>query len=307
MQSVNFSYKTSSNLSYGSRIGHPSIWFKLGVNDDPYLPLYTGTTASTNHQFTDKITVKSGFVIFKNLSFNIQYANDKSTSESSGQKTITRKTSFIPLGDTGSEGIPFFTWSTSMSGLEKLPYVGKIFKSVSLQHNYSGDRNWSVRDTTITTDSYSRSFSPLIGVNTKTKGKNPIDISLNYKHTTTFSNTGATTNKTIQKTISSTFKYNMKGGIKIPILFFKNMDISNDMKFTLNIQYDKSEPWVRYTRDGDFALEDETKNFSIKPNLNYNFTKYVSGGMHFNIREDVRNGKRTEKDFGFNVRILIQG
>jgi len=309
MQNINVTYKTSKNFTYSNRIGMPSVWFKLGMNDDPFLPTYEGSTTSSNNQFKNTLTVKTGVVLFRNLTFNVQYLVDKTIADVNGQKTITRKNSFLPLGDRGDKGVPVPTWSTSVSGLEKLPFLKKIFKSVSLSHNYTGDRSWSVQDGELTTDNYSRSFSPLIGINTKTIGKKPIDISLNYKYTTTISNSGASTTKNVQTSISSTLKYNIKGGLKIPIFFFRDFDISNDLKFTMNIQFDDTKPYTRSTYDGAFSLGDRQKNISLKPNLNYSFTKFVSGGVHFTytIRENTRNGRSVDKDFGFNVRILIQG
>ncbi len=308
MQNVNVTYKTSKNFTFSNRIGMPSIWFRLGMNNDPYLTTYEGSTTSSNNQFKNTLTLKTGVVLFRNLTFNVQYLVDKTVSDVNSQKTVTRKNSFFPLGDRGDKGIPVPTWSTSVSGLEKLPFLKKLFKSVSLSHNYTGDRSWSVQDGELTTDNYSRSFSPLIGINTKTLGKKPIDISMNYKYTTTLSNSGASTDKNVQTSISSTLKYNMKGGLKIPVFFFRDFDISNDLKFTMNIQFDDTKTFNRPTYEGAFSQTDRQKNISLKPNLNYSFTKFVSGGVHFTytIRQN-NSGRSVDKNFGFNVRILIQG
>lgn len=309
LQNVNFSYKKSATYDYKGKIGNPGVGFKLGLETDPNLDWYEGTSYSSNHQFKDAYSLKTGIILFRNLTFNVNYSDDKTTSKSSGQKTTTHRNSYLPLGDKGRDGLPFFTWSTTMSGLEKLPLLGKIFKSVSLSHTYNGEKNESRQDSVLTSETYTRSFSPLVGINTKTKGKYPLDISLNFKHTLTINNNGSATDRTVQTDLSSTIKYNMKGGLNIPLFFFRDFDISNDIKLSMNIAFTDTKPYARTTSEGDFELGDHKTNFSIKPNITYSFTKYVSGGMHFTyqIATDERNGRRTTKDFGFNVRILIQG
>ena len=59
----------------------------------------------------------------------------------------------------------------------------------------------------------------------------------------------------------------------------------------------------------DFNLQSESTVLSFKPNISYNFSKYVNGTVFYNyiLTEDLTYGKSKENDFGFTVNIKIQG
>ena len=59
----------------------------------------------------------------------------------------------------------------------------------------------------------------------------------------------------------------------------------------------------------DFNLQSESIIFSDKPNISYNFSKYVNGTVYYNyiLTEDLTTGKNKENDFGFTINIKIQG
>ena len=50
-------------------------------------------------------------------------------------------------------------------------------------------------------------------------------------------------------------------------------------------------------------------SLSLKPRIGYSFTKYITGDVYFNyiFTENKTTGSKKERDFGFNVRIKIQG
>jgi hypothetical protein len=148
-----------------------------------------------------------------------------------------------------------------------------------------------------------------LGITAKTKGKTPIEISLNIKRTLSINNDGATTERNYTNGLSGRLKYHHKGGLTLPIFFFRDFDISNDVTLQLNLSYDNNFREERYTFEGDFVETQRDKSISIKPEIQYSFTRYVTGGIHFNysMHEDLNNGTRTEKDFGFNVHIKIRG
>ena len=59
----------------------------------------------------------------------------------------------------------------------------------------------------------------------------------------------------------------------------------------------------------DFNEEARSMSLLIKPNITYNFTRWVNGNLFFEygINENKTTGKTTNKDFGFRVNIRIQG
>ena len=58
-----------------------------------------------------------------------------------------------------------------------------------------------------------------------------------------------------------------------------------------------------------FNLQSKSTTFSFKPNISYNFSKYVNGTIYYNyiLTEDLTTGKNKENDFGFTINIKIQG
>ena len=59
----------------------------------------------------------------------------------------------------------------------------------------------------------------------------------------------------------------------------------------------------------EFNQQDLSSSLSLKPKIGYSFTNYITGDIYFNyiVNENKTTGKRTERDFGFNMRIKIKG
>ena len=86
------------------------------------------------------------------------------------------------------------------------------------------------------------------------------------------------------------------------------VDITNDISFNLRTSFDISTKKT-ITITGDSSILQNNKSLSIKPEITYSFTRWVNGGVHFDyiFTDNMTTGKRTEKDFGFSVKIKIQG
>ena len=100
--------------------------------------------------------------------------------------------------------------------------------------------------------------------------------------------------------------------MKIPIFFFRDFNINNDINFGLDISFDESETLmtsVIINDISDFNQQDLSTTFSIKPKIGYSFTDYITGDVYFNyiFMENKTTGRKQERDFGFNVRIKIKG
>ena len=59
----------------------------------------------------------------------------------------------------------------------------------------------------------------------------------------------------------------------------------------------------------DFNLQSQKTTFSFKPNVSYNFSKYVNGTVFYKyvIENDLVTGENNVNDFGFTINIKIQG
>ena len=312
---INFSYKTTYRNEHSNLEGTPGFNFKVGWIKNPDLPEYQGGSSphSAVYKNSEDWSIKTGVALTSQLNVNLTYTNNftKSLDQLNNKETVSRKQTYLPLGDRGDEGMPFFGWSVNVSRLERLPFVNKIFKTVSLSHNYSGDQTRTLHEGELNNDDYTFNFSPLVGINMKTKGKVPLDLSVNYKRNLSINNSSVgQTDRSLQSSISASAKYNHKGGLNIPVFFFRDFEITNDTRFTMTVSYDKTVPSTLMPGEDEFKENSVKTNLSIRPEIDYTFTRYVTGGMHFQyaLHDDSKGtGSRTEKDIGFKVTIKIQG
>ena len=84
------------------------------------------------------------------------------------------------------------------------------------------------------------------------------------------------------------------------------------MNFGFDMTFDQSETLmttILIDDPEDFNQQDLSTSLSLKPRIGYSFTKYITGDVYFNyiFTENKTTGSKKERDFGFNVRIKIQG
>ena len=92
----------------------------------------------------------------------------------------------------------------------------------------------SKNDGIIQNESYNLSYSPVVGITTKTKGKNAITFKVNYNFNQNMKNIDLSTEKSYSEQITSSISYRKSGGLTIPIFFFRDFHIDNDLDFNLN-------------------------------------------------------------------------
>ena len=107
------------------------------------------------------------------------------------------------------------------------------------------------------------------------------------------------------------FTYVKTGGIKIDkVFFFRDFYIKNKINFTLTFTHDTSRKLKTTNYElYDFNEETNNKSWSIKPNVGYTFTRWVTGNIYvsYGVSESRTTGRKEERDFGFNMNIKIQG
>ena len=66
---------------------------------------------------------------------------------------------------------------------------------------------------------------------------------------------------------------------------------------------------TRVENISDFNEHSKSMAWSIKPNMSYSFTNWVTGNFYmiYGISESKTTGRKEEKDFGFDMNIKIQG
>ena len=149
-------------------------------------------------------------------------------------------------------------------------------------------------------------YSPFLGLNMSLK-KN---ISLTFRHNRNLSLDELPTGLTIRKdqSYTSTATYTHRGGMTIPIPYYGDLKLNNNVSFTLNFDMNDSKEF----KSGDkIDLEEGafSSNWKAGLRVSYQFSNKISGGLRYEYREsDSRTmGKKLDRDFGFDINIAITG
>ena len=135
---------------------------------------------------------------------------------------------------------------------------------------------------------------------------------MNYNLNQTILKDAGSTERNHSSQIVGSLKYRKSGGLTIPVFFFRDFYIPNDMDFALNFNWDADRklktPSVVENLE-DFNEHTNNTSWSLRPDISYSFTRWVNGTFYFvyGITENKTTGKKEEKDFGFSVNIKIQG
>ena len=318
VSSISVNYKYSTKNSYNNILEDfiPEYSFKLGIKDSPFENLditeYTSNSVggySFTKNFYQELKFNTTLQITNNLSIsNLEYkisfsANDQSTTGYNETKAY----SFFPSGDRGTDGLPIFNWSINFRGIEKLGFLKNWFKTITLNHNYSGEKSETLQGEESQKIDYRRSFSPLIGF--KLVPKNwPLNINLNLNNTLNIENTGTSTERKTSEQINITFDYKRDGGMQIPIFFLRDFEIENKIDLKLTLGYDESKTDYASSMLGSFETTAFSNSFKIRPEITYSFSKYIDGNFYVNytVSETHTTGSKETTDIGFKVKIVFE-
>ena len=326
---ISLSYTETLNRSANQVIGNVPSGYKFGWV--PEHGLEQSSEVGSNFGSWDHKrdgSFRSGLKLSRLITVNLNFSqNFSSVISGTGveQRTMTRD--YITFDELFKNGIPFPGWSFRVSGVEKWPIVKWVAKSASLDHSYAGKetRSWQFED--ITPDDmgffelesfvkdykdYERSsrinmnYSPLLGLNMSLK-KN---ISVTFRHNRNLSLDELPTGLTIRKdhSYTSTATYTHRGGMTIPIPYYGDLKLNNNLSFTLNFDMNESKEF----KSGDkIDLEEGafSSNWKTGLRISYQFSNKLSGGLRYEYREsDSRTmGKKVDRDFGFDINIAITG
>ena len=326
---ISLSYTETLNRSANQVIGSVPSGYKFGWI--PEHGLEQSSEVGSNFGSWDHKrdgSFRSGLKLSRLITVNLNFSqNFSSVISGTGveQRTMTRD--YITFDELFKNGIPFPGWSFRVSGVEKWPIVKWVAKSASLDHSYAGKetRSWQFED--ITPDDmgffelesfvkdykdYERSsrinmnYSPLLGLNMSLK-KN---ISVTFRHNRNLSLDELPTGLTIRKdhSYTSTATYTHRGGMTIPIPYYGDLKLNNNLSFTLNFDMNESKEF----KSGDkIDLEEGafSSNWKTGLRISYQFSNKLSGGLRYEYREsDSRTmGKKVDRDFGFDINIAITG
>ncbi|MDP7558527.1 MAG: cell surface protein SprA [Candidatus Marinimicrobia bacterium] len=292
--------------------GTASIPFRLGLTDELGLNSSSDVGVNTGSLSRQKdMTLRSGLSLTRKITTTFSYGNNQSWGvDGNNVETRSKTQDFVPLGDTGNEGLALPSWTLRWSGVENWPFIKWVAKSASLDHAFSGKQTQSWQNNELRSSKYTASFSPLVGISmTMVKG---ISLTTRYSNIKSIDNTLGGLNSTrvnLDKTWTASTNYSHKGGLKIPIFFFRDFNLENTINFTLTVDYSSSETRQREGTTGKLPITGWQKSWKLSPKITYSFTKRVTGGIWYEYRESEAQtvGRKIDRDFGFDVNIAIQG
>lgn len=286
-------------------LGTPSFAYQIGSVLDPGVPYSPNATNPSTTKRDQRIQIRSGFSITSQLTTKFDYSYSSSENQTT-QITGNIQRSTLLWKDTD---IPFPNWTLQWRGLEKLPLISRLTKSVSLSHQFSGKKTetWNEQPDSVTQVTISRDFRPLLGLSFTFKN----GLTANVQYTTTESiseqtkySSGRT--KRTSTNINISAKYDLRGGLKIP--FFKKR-IENAINISVTFTSSLNATSQSRGAKGEYVDMSRTKNWSFQPKITYTFTRTVRGGINLELgeREDLRMGKTKITAFGINANISLSG
>ncbi|MGC9365038.1 MAG: cell surface protein SprA [Fidelibacterota bacterium] len=310
VQPIQFSYSTSRSNNNKGRVGEPGLLYRMGLASDPGLD----TIATEAGVYPNSISInsdaslRSGIKITNNINTSLSYSQNMSWSKSQGNFNRNLTRDYITFDNSGKEGIPFPGWTLSISQLEKIKFLSKVFTKLSLDHGFTGKESVVYRNGEIQNSSYKLYFQPLVGLSMQFK--NNISSSLRVsggKSITNQPNGGASL--VTDQSINASMNYQKKGGFTIPLPFLKNKRLENNINFTMAFDYSSSKTEQRNDAVSDFKPTNSNTTWKIEPRISYSFTQKVTGGIFFSYSEskNARTGKRITRNGGFDVNIAIRG
>ncbi|MBN2012686.1 cell surface protein SprA [candidate division KSB1 bacterium] len=313
MQAISINYTESNNYSYnGLKEGMPSWRFALGLEDSTGLGIVDNLGSNTGSaRSSTSWKVSSGVKVGRNISVSLRFNQDESDNQNSNQRTGDFSQSTFKLSKDAAP-IPFPEWSVSWAGLEKIPLFSKLVDRLKLDHAFSGktSSSWQNAPDNKIRESYNASFRPLLGFTVTWKK----DISTNIRYNNTFElednfGSGGGTRKN-SSDFSLSGSYQRSGGFRVPLPIwpFKNKEFKNSMNMSVTMSMSNNVN-EQNKSGGEWQEMDRSSKWSFKPEIRYNFSTNVSGGMHFEYgkNDSKRAGTTKFTEFGLNVRIEIKG
>ena len=313
---VSFKYSNGANVNAVGLEEKPTLGYVFGFDHDPGVEtLPTVGTSQGQVVLDNSINLGSGFNLTKNITSSFNYTKTDNQTERANTFTGSKSETYLLLGN---KKIPFFNWNVTWNGLERLALISSLFRQVSITHAYTGTKNMQLQTVTQSTtneqayvpvtEDFSSGFKPLIGINFN--WKNGISSNFTWGNGETISDNLKVSSSTRRTEESIQFKsnYSTIGGFNLPIPFISSRRVNNNLTASLTFSSTSNNVY-NTNKEGEYIIYSGSKNWSLKPEITYNVSSKISGGLHFEIgkNEDLKTGKNSIKDFGLSIDIIIAG
>lgn len=330
--SVKFNYSIDNNITNQYLTDIPKWDYQLGFTQNPGVPqdksleeegiVLQAPTIQKSNNLRTSTSINIGKQIRANFSHD--YRTTESITNNGQSKQGGTTISFLALGDDPlkdfkgvSSDIRRFVpdWNVQVSGLEEYLFFKDFAQTITLDHGHSGRYDEKNKLSTDRTrfepyqQTFSNSWSPLLGLNIKTVWGVSATIRTNNSTNFSYQTSGGAT-RTENSSFTITMNYSKSTGFKIPIPIwpFKGRTFKNEINFTLTFDQSENRSFTRQAGSSKFEERQKNSSWKLRPSATYRFNSRVQGSMFFETgaTQNKISGKYSYSEFGINVNIAIR-
>lgn len=311
LQPVRFDFEQRSSLNIPSLDGTPGMGFQFGFSQDPGVPVLEQFGRNVKREMGNtSLGISSSVRVNKNVSVSFSFNKASTETNQGNNRTGNKSISMLIYKDTK---IPMLEYLVQVVNLHEAPYVSKVADNVSFSHRYSGKKNleWKDSPDNLTKTKFDWGFSPLAQFRiTWKKGISSV-ITMDRSNSFFIDNRIGVERKENRNSIRANASYRLESGFNIPFPFglFKDTSIKNSVTFSINFEKTSNVTLEKLPKQDEFNVRDKRSSMVLGSTVSYSFTSRVDGGFNFRwqVTDNNRIGKNTNKDFSLNVRIKITG
>lgn len=239
--------------------------------------------------------------------------------------------------------MPLPNWRINYSGLSRIKSLKKVFSSISLRHSYKAGyevgnftsslqyndvtNNYSNQFETNTQDlqvnesneylpvyvieqvAIREKFSPLIGINVRTKSKIDLRVNWNKSRELVLYTALAEMIEVQNNDLTVGVGYTMSPGKKLPFKYKgEAIVLKNPLDFKVDLSIRDTKTTQR-TLDGNDDVTAGSLNFQLRPNINYQINRRLNAQLFFertfNEPRVPSSFKRSSTSFGIKLRFNL--
>ncbi len=310
---VQLSYDNTYRHSQAGVLGQAELPYRLGFSNDPKVDTSLTIQSRPAIGTTDDYSARTGVRLTRDIRTSFVWNMRDNENDANSQRTGSlEQTAFWMTADSGSATVlPFANVSVDWSGFEKVGFLSKVARTVSLTSSLQSTvkEDWQNKSSNIITRTYTRQWSPLVGVNVSWLNSIDTQVRINAANALTKAENQGSAQRTTTRGANATVSYTMRTGFRLPILWFGAMRLQNQTTLSLNVDYQTNKQ-ERSLSGTSYSPQREDVQWSIQPRLNYSFSNTVNGGaqLQFQQTKDKVSDRGSRLfEFGINVSIAIRG
>jgi cell surface protein SprA len=219
--------------------------------------------------------------------------------------------------------VPRPNWTIHWDGLQKIGFLGSVFKTLSLDHAYTSDYKNSFTGNpdgskTVSIEAVNYGFAPLIGLTATPKDLFGGNVTGSFKYSTTTEYDLSVASENITQTYTQDISFSLsygRHGFSLPIF---GINLQNDMDFSMTYSLSRNsraiyEDFSSLESDPDGEPLDGTTRTTLEPQIKYGISSRVTGSIYYrytSIAPDAGSGSTifgsTTNEAGVDIHISIQ-